>query len=137
MMWVVYIQAYLLPVHLMSFTKHYLRILHSLIEVICLVIRYVIYRICAWITHFSYNGQLYQQCHGCPMTSPVSPIVSNLYMEQFENLALSTYLYTGLQYWNRYVDDRFVVFHSDENDKFICHIIAVESEYQVYPGKHL
>ena len=54
------------PVQLMSFTKHYLKILHSLIELFILVIRYVIYCICAFV----------------PMGSPVSPIVSSLYMEQ-------------------------------------------------------
>ena len=46
-------------------------------------------------TYFSYIGQLYQQCHGCPMVSPVSPNNSNLCMEQFKNIALTTYLFTG------------------------------------------
>ena len=39
--------------------------------------------LCLDNTYISYNCQLYQQCHGCQMNSPVSPIVSNLYMEQF------------------------------------------------------
>ena len=43
--------------------------------------------------------------------SPSSPIVSYLYMGQFENLALSTYEYTGLQSCHRYVGDTFVVFY--------------------------
>ena len=72
--------------------------------------------LCLDNTYSSNNGQLHQQCHGCPMDSPGSPIASNLYMKQFENLALSTYSYTELQSWHRYVDDTFVVLHSDEND---------------------
>ena len=72
--------------------------------------------LCLDSTYFSYNGQLYQQCHGCPMGSPVSPFVSSLYMEQFEHLAQSTYLCTGLQSWYRHVDDTFVLHYSDEND---------------------
>ena len=46
-------------------------------------------------------------------------------MEQFEQLALSAYLYTGLQSWYRYVDYTFVVLHSDEKYVF-CHINAVD-----------
>ena len=53
--------------------------------------------LCLNDTYFSYNGQLYQQCHGCPMSSSVSQIASNLYVEQFEDLPPTTYLYTGLQ----------------------------------------
>ena len=77
--------------------------------------------LCLDNTYLSYNGQLYQQCHGCPLGSPVSPTVSNLNMEQFGHLALSTYLCTGLQSWHR-----FVVLHSDENDKCFRHINAID-----------
>ena len=80
--------------------------------------------LCLDNTYFSYNDQLYQQCHGCAMGSPVSSIVSNLYVEQCEHLSLSTYLYTGLQSWYRYVTDIFVVLHSDENDTSFRHINA-------------
>ena len=41
------------------------------------------------------------------MGSPVSPIVTNLYMEYFEKKALSTTSTPGL--WMRYVDDTFVI----------------------------
>ena len=54
---------------------------------------------------------------------PVSTIVSYVYVEQFEYLALSTYSYTGLQSWYSYV---FVVLHCDENDKFCHHINVVD-----------
>ena len=39
-------------------------------------------------------------------------------MEQFEHLALSTYLYTGQHFCYRYVEETFVVPHSDESDDF-------------------
>ena len=74
--------------------------------------------LCLYKTYFSYNGQPYQQRHGCPMGSLVTTIVSNLYIEQFEHLAPTAYLYTGLQFWHRYVDDAFVVLHSDKKDTF-------------------
>ena len=45
---------------------------------------------------------------------------------QFEHLAISTYLYTGAQSWYRYVDDTFVVLHSDEKKNKIRKINAVD-----------
>ncbi len=35
-------------------------------------------------TYFSFNGDLYRQNLGAAMGSPVSPIVANLFMEDFE-----------------------------------------------------
>ena len=45
---------------------------------------------CLHNTHFSFQGQLYEQVEGAAMGSPVSPIVANLCMEYFEQKALST-----------------------------------------------
>ena len=55
--------------------------------------------LCLDNTYFSYGGKFYQQCHGCSMGSPVSPIISNLYMERFEHIALSTYRGTAPSKW--------------------------------------
>ena len=40
--------------------------------------------------YFSFQGQFYEQVEGAAMDSLVSPIVANLYMEYFEQKALST-----------------------------------------------
>ena len=40
--------------------------------------------------YFSFQGQFYEQVKGVVMCSPVSLIVANLYMEYFEQKALST-----------------------------------------------
>ena len=39
---------------------------------------------CLKNTHFSFQGQFYEQVEGAAMGSPVSPIVANLYMEYLE-----------------------------------------------------
>ena len=38
-------------------------------------------------TYFLYKGEYYQQKDGATMGSPVSPVVANIYMEMFEDLA--------------------------------------------------
>ncbi len=39
-------------------------------------------------TYFRYNGNCYEQVDGAAMGSPVSAVVTNLYMELFEEEAL-------------------------------------------------
>ena len=45
---------------------------------------------CLKNTYFSFQGQHYEHVEGEAMGSPVSPIVDNLYVEYFEQKALST-----------------------------------------------
>ena len=42
------------------------------------------------------------------MGSPVSPILCNLFMENFENKAIAQY-HTPQRYWRRYVDDTLCI----------------------------
>ena len=45
---------------------------------------------CLHNTYFSFQGQFHEQVEGAVMGSPGSPIVANLYMEYFEQKALSS-----------------------------------------------
>ena len=45
---------------------------------------------CLNSTSFVFQGQYYQQMKGAAMSSPLSPIVANIFMEQFEKEALET-----------------------------------------------
>ena len=46
--------------------------------------------LCLISTYFRYDGSYFEQKEGAAMGSPVSAVVANLYMEHFEQIALST-----------------------------------------------
>jgi hypothetical protein len=80
---------------------------------------------CLSTTYFLYNGDMYQQTHGAAMGSPVSPLVANVYMEDFEARALSSSP-SPPSMWLRYVDDTFVQLKEDEFDSFTQHINGID-----------
>ena len=73
--------------------------------------------------HFHFSGNFYEQNDGTAMGSPLSPIVTNIFMEGLEVMTIST---ADLQpkLWKRYVDDTFVIWpHGrDSLDEFLQHI---------------
>ena len=66
-----------------------------------------------------------------------TPIVANLFMENFEQQALASF-HTPLQFWGRYVEDTMVIINENLIDEFTDHInnqypvikfaIAIEKE---------
>ena len=40
--------------------------------------------------HFLFQGKYYEQVHGIAMDSPISPLVANLFMEEFESKTIRT-----------------------------------------------
>ena len=72
---------------------------------------------------FQWREKFYEQTHGAPMGSPLSPVMANLFMEEFEKKALATStLKPG--FWFRYVDDTLSSWaHGLENlHRFLEHI---------------
>ena len=63
---------------------------------------------CVSSSCFQFQGKFYEQTAGTSMGSPLSPVLADIFMEEFENSSLNT---TDLQpnMWLRYVDDTFVV----------------------------
>ncbi|XP_055959216.1 uncharacterized protein LOC130014266, partial [Patella vulgata] len=69
---------------------------------------------CLDSTFFTWGDDIYKQVNGLPMGSPLSPLISEIFMTEFENCALRTSPITPI-IWLRKVDDTFVVL--DENDE--------------------
>ena len=64
------------------------------------------------------------------MGSPLSPIVVNIYMERFEQLALRTYQGIPPALWVRYVDDTYLEIKIDEQEPFFAHANSVDKHIQ-------
>ena len=77
-------------------------------------------------TYFQYNGSIYEQKDGAAMGSPVSAVIANLYMEEFEERAIATATYKP-KIWKRYVDDTFTVLGKDYVDGFLQHLNSQQS----------
>ena len=72
-------------------------------------------------TYFQYNGLIYEQKDGAAMGSPVSAVIANLYMESFEEQAITTSSYKPT-IWKRYVDDTFTILDRGNVDDFLQHL---------------
>jgi retron-type reverse transcriptase len=59
-------------------------------------------------TYFCVNDQYLEQTDGVAMGSPLSPVIANFFMEEFEERALNQATLKPTC-WYRYVDDTFVI----------------------------
>ena len=78
-------------------------------------------RFCLTSTSFRYNNQHYQQLDGVAMGSPVSPVVSDIFMEDFEDKALSDGSICP-PLWKRFVDDVLAVVKRDKGSPLLDHL---------------
>lgn len=69
----------------------------------------VLLDICFTTTYFQFEDKLYQQNRGMAMGNSLPPVVSTIFMEHFEKMALDTADHKPAKL-HRHVDDTFVVF---------------------------
>ena len=84
---------------------------------------------CLSSTYFTFQGEFYKQKKGAAMGSPISPVVANLYMEQFESRALDTAPIPPTM-WYRYVDDTIAKIHENAVDSFSEHLNSIDQHIQ-------
>ena len=83
--------------------------------------------LCLNCTYFVFKGKFYLQIHGAAMGSPVSPIVCNLYMEDFEARALSSAPHLT-RWWRRYVDDTHTFLKKEWAQEFTDHLNSIDDD---------
>ncbi|XP_068720437.1 uncharacterized protein [Montipora capricornis] len=89
----------------------------------------VLLEMCLSSTYFTFQGEFYKQKKGAAMGSPISPVVANLYMEQFKSRALDT-APTPPTMWYRYVDDTMATIHENAVDSLSEHLNSIGQHIQ-------
>ena len=84
---------------------------------------------CLNSTYFTFQEKFYEQVEGAAMGSPISPVVANLYMEDFEMRAINTLPQPPLM-WKRFVDDTFVIIKAAQKQSFLDHINSIDHNIQ-------
>ena len=72
-------------------------------------------------TYFLFQGKYYEQVHGAAMGSPISPLIANLFVEEFDVKALSTSPNPPCL-WLRFVDDTLVIDKAEHSTQLLHHI---------------
>ena len=82
---------------------------------------------CLKNVYFLFQSRYYEQVEGVARGSPISPVVANLYMEEFEIKTLNTAPHPHpSSLWRRFEDDTFEVIQSTHKDSFIEHISSID-----------
>jgi len=82
-------------------------------------------------TYFCFDGQFYEQTDGVAMGLPLSPVIANFFMEEFEKKAIEQAAHKPVC-WFRYVDDTFIVWpHGQEKlTEFLNHLSGLHNKIQ-------
>ena len=76
---------------------------------------------CLTQTYYLFQGKYYKQTQGEAMGSPISPLIANIFMEEFEVKALQSSP-NPPSMWLRFVDDTFVINRTEHSQQLIQHI---------------
>ena len=90
--------------------------------------------LCLKNTYYLFKGKYYEQVQGTAMGSPVSPLIANLFMEEFEVKGLSSFPHP-LNLWLRSVDDTFVITKAEHSQLLLPHISSQNPHIQFTVGE--
>ena len=84
---------------------------------------------CLKNTYFLFQGKYYEQVQGAAMGSPISPLIANLFMDEFEVKALSSFPHPP-SLWLRFVYDTFVITKAEHIQLLLQHINSQDPHIQ-------
>ena len=85
---------------------------------------------CAETTYFEMGSDIYWQEEGLAMGSPLSPVLANIYMEYFEEMALGS-IPLNPSMWLRYIDDTFILWpHQEDVQILMNHVNSIRPSIQ-------
>ena len=84
---------------------------------------------CLTQTYVLFQGKYYQQTQGAAMGSPISPLIANIFMEEFEVKALQS-CPNPPSMWLRFVDDTFVINQAELSQDLLQHINTQDPHIQ-------
>ena len=76
---------------------------------------------CLTHTSFLFQGKYYEQVQGAAMGSPISPLIANIFMKEFEVKALQSFP-NPPSLWLRFVDATFVIGKVEYSQDLLLHI---------------
>ncbi|BHF67709.1 hypothetical protein SprV_0301073700 [Sparganum proliferum] len=78
-------------------------------------------------TYFTFDGTIYEQVNGTPMSSPISGLIAEAVLQRLDSLV---FRHHRPKFWARYVDDTFVVIERDQVLTFEEHLNAIFPDIQ-------
>ena len=75
---------------------------------------------------FTSQGKFFKQLHSATMGFPCSPVVANIYMEYFKDLALGPELPIPVKDWKRYMDDVFSIIPKGKRDTMLQYLNSID-----------
>ena len=84
---------------------------------------------CLTHTCFLFQGKYYEQVQGAAMGSPISPLIANIFMEEFEVKAFQSFPHPP-SLWLRFVDDTFVINKAEDSQDLLQHINSQDPHIQ-------
>ncbi|KAL0842481.1 hypothetical protein ABMA28_014575 [Loxostege sticticalis] len=84
---------------------------------------------CLTSGYLLWDNEFYVQVDGVAMGSPVSPVVADIFMEDFEARALST-APVSPRFYKRYVDDTFTILPTNSVSAFLDHLNSIHPKIQ-------